>query len=688
MRRLRLPAAGVGLGVLAVGIAAGVRTPAALWAAGLILFFVAGPCLGWTAYLVVHKRVGPRGNVRSARREPRIEPCAAGDGALLEAHDFLEKVFENSADAVVLVDHRGRITRFNKATTELFGYRLEEIAGQSGFSVYPDQKALEEMLDRLRRDGQVRRYEIEMRHAEGRVFPAEISIGMLRDDEGRTLGSVAVIRDLSEIKKAMKAAQESERMKTQFLTTVSHELRTPLASVLGYARLVRKSLDEAVLPALPGGDPQTERAARRLSDNVEVILAQAKRLTAVINDVLDIANMEAGRVSWDMRPLSVEAIIHRAVERVGPLFAGKSLHLSTDVEEDLPEVLGDRNRLIQVLTQLISNAVKFTDSGSVTCAARREASTVVVSVSDTGMGIDPSDQERIFDKFQQGGEDPADKPSGTGVGLTICREIVARHGGRFRVESRQGEGSTFSFTLPVREPDRKVVRIDLSAVNARLLRRSDNGGVRLTLGRSVFVVDDEATIRRLLQGVLSSAGYRVSTAGHGMSAIARIKSERPDLVILDVKMPDIGGLDVAAILKSETATQEIPIIMFSVADEQERARRLGVEGYLRKPLDPPALFAEMDRVWTGRRRGWDVLVGDTRIGEVRLLADRLRSHGFQVVLADMDADSLAGAAAKGPDMILMSGDPQAVGSLLRTLRGPGGTDDIRFILLTETGEEG
>ncbi len=253
-------------------------------------------------------------------------------------------------------------------------------------------------------------------------------------------------------KKAEDAAAEANRIKSNFLSTVSHELRTPLTSVLGFARIIRKKLDESVLPVLKPEDRKAAKSLGQIRDVTDIIVIEGERLTALIDDVLDLAKMEAGKITWNIQQLSIIDVIDRATASVSSLLEQKNLRLIKDMQRDLPEISGDRDRLIQVVINLLSNAWKFTNEGSITIhAGLTEADEghkfIEIGVSDTGIGISPEDQEKVFEKFRQVGDTLTDKPKGTGLGLPICREIIEYHGGRIWLESEPGKGSTFYFTI-------------------------------------------------------------------------------------------------------------------------------------------------------------------------------------------------------------------------------------------------
>jgi signal transduction histidine kinase len=267
--------------------------------------------------------------------------------------------------------------------------------------------------------------------------------------------TAALASAIEEAQAARVAAEAASASKTAFLSNVSHELRTPLTSVVGFSKLIRRRLDESIFPVVPAGDAKLDRQMRQVSDNLGIIVEEGERLTALINDTLDLAKIEAGRMEWRRDTVDLAEVITRATAATAPLLTGSEPRMVLDLEPDLPRITGDRDRLIQVVINLVSNAVKFTASGTITCSARVDpaAASVIVSVADTGVGIAAEDQAKVFEQFGQAGDTLTDKPRGTGLGLPICREIVEHHGGRLWLESAVGLGSTFSFSLPLERAD-------------------------------------------------------------------------------------------------------------------------------------------------------------------------------------------------------------------------------------------
>ena len=281
-----------------------------------------------------------------------------------------------------------------------------------------------------------------------------------RELEERVARRTAQLAEATEEAQAARATAEAmSATKSEFLANVSHELRTPLTSVVGFTKIVRKRLDEVVLPALSGAraaasspdDPRLDRAVQQVGDNLDIVVTEGERLSALINDVLDLEKIEAGKMEFRHERVDVGRVVERATDATSALFETSGLELRREVATDLPAVEGDPHRLAQVVINLLSNAVTFTPSGSVTvrAGAADDGATIVVSVTDTGTGIAPEDQDRVFEQFAQAGDTLSETPRGTGLGLSICRQIVEHHGGRIWLESEPGSGSTFSFSLPV-----------------------------------------------------------------------------------------------------------------------------------------------------------------------------------------------------------------------------------------------
>jgi signal transduction histidine kinase len=249
---------------------------------------------------------------------------------------------------------------------------------------------------------------------------------------------------------AVRELRKLDEMKTDFFTAISHELRTPLTSVLGFAKIIRKRFAEKIIPHLREVNGQVKASKEQIIQNLDIILSEGERLTKMINNILDLAKLEEGAATWRMERISIHEVIERAATAIHPMIKEKGLSLQVESDDGFPLIVGDKDRLTQVMVNLIGNAVKYTDKGVITCRFMVSGQEIIVSVIDTGIGVPRGEVDKVFEKYHQvRKEGPKDVNSGTGLGLAICKHIVEYHKGRIWVESEPGKGSTFSFTLPL-----------------------------------------------------------------------------------------------------------------------------------------------------------------------------------------------------------------------------------------------
>jgi signal transduction histidine kinase/CheY-like chemotaxis protein len=502
---------------------------------------------------------------------------------------------------------------------------------------------------------------------------------------GVALRNATLFEDVKQAKmeaeEAGKAAEQANEAKSAFLSTVSHELRTPLTSVLGFAKIIRKRLEEKIFPVVDKSDAKTEKTINQISENLQVVISEGERLTHLINDVLDLAKIEAGKMEWSQESIFMAEVAERAIAATSSLFDQKALKLIREIESDLPEITGDKDKLIQVFINLISNAVKFTDKGSVTCRLYRKGDELIGSVSDTGIGISPEDYGAVFEQFKQvGGDTLTDKPKGTGLGLPICKEIVEHHGGRIWLESEQGKGSTFFFALPV---NKKVVAerpMHLNELVHQLKVQVANSKLNI-IGEAanILIVDDDDFIRSLLEQELGEAGYRIQQAGNGKEALEKVRNHKPDLIILDIMMPEMNGFDVAAVLKNDPQTMDIPIIVLSVVQDKARGFRIGVDRYLTKPIDTGLLFNEVGSLLEQGKSKRKVMIVDEDSGAVKTLTEVLTTKGYEVT-ESIEKDLVEKAIANQPDIIIINSALSAKQDIVQTLRFEKGLEKVLFVV--------
>lgn len=377
----------------------------------------------------------------------------------MKAEAKYKAIFENAVDGIFQSSLDGRFLVANPAMAKLIGYDSPEalIEGVTdiGTQLYVHNEDRDRFVDKLLKKGKVSAFEVEYYRKDGSIGWSSTSARLVYDEEGKPSHIEGVSEDVTPRKQAMVALREAKKeaerlsqMKSNFLSMVSHELRTPLTSILGFAKITRKRLAE-ILSKGTECPEDINRGLDRMNDNTGVIIKEGERLTELINNVLDLAKLEAGYFEWHMEKLSINEVLEHSLASTGVLFEGRDVDFKTDIPSDLPFVSGDHDRLVQVMINLISNAAKFTVQGTVTVTAEVDNDEVVIMVKDTGIGMSAEDAVSIFDKFRQLGDTLTDKPKGTGLGLPICKEIIEHHKGRIWVLSTSRAGSTLAFAIPV-----------------------------------------------------------------------------------------------------------------------------------------------------------------------------------------------------------------------------------------------
>ncbi|AGX88106.1 Cache 3/Cache 2 fusion domain-containing protein [Candidatus Symbiobacter mobilis] len=395
---------------------------------------------------------------------------------------------------------------------------------------------------------------------------------------------------------AIQHLRKQDQLKSGFLSSVSHELRTPLTSIRGFAHLVEREFSRSFAP-LAAHDPTLEKKAGRIRENLDVILKESDRLTRLINDVLDLAKIEAGRVDWRDVTVDVGRLVRDASKAAqGAFNLNPHVELLVDVQEGLPTLIGDVDRLLQVLVNLLNNAGKFTVEGQVVISARlAEDECIRIEVRDTGIGFPPEDAESIFDKFQQArqGDTLVDRPKGTGLGLAIAREIVERHGGKIWATSQPGSGSVFTISLPVKTPPTAAniaaqecpLPLPPAHYNRTPPQRSDATRPR------VLVVDDDPAVREYLSQLLQEHDYEVLAVADGQASVRAAQDFLPHLITMDLAMPGMDGRTAIARLRADPRTRRIPVMVLSALPDLDSA---GGTISMGKPLNEKAFLKNIE----------------------------------------------------------------------------------------------
>jgi CheY-like chemotaxis protein/anti-sigma regulatory factor (Ser/Thr protein kinase) len=394
-------------------------------------------------------------------------------------------------------------------------------------------------------------------------------------------------------------------------------------------------------------------------------------LVALVNDLLDVSRIEAGRIDLEIKTVVMEEVIEEVLAVHRKQIESRGLSLTVSLPPRLPWVRADRARIVQVLNNLISNAYKYTLSGGISISAVPDGDYLEVTVSDTGVGLAFEDLKKIFTKFFRAKNPATKETSGTGLGLAITKSIIEKHEGEIWVESRPGKGSAFHFTLPLVEPVPVVQKPKTAS------RRSS---------KKILVVDDEKDTARMIRRQLERVGYQVLLAHSGREAIARALEQQPDLISMDIEMPGMNGFKAIEILRDNPQTTAIPIVVVSVVHDEERLNKLGVSEILDKPIDEDAFLQAVERIlWEGQR----ILIYASDTESRQLLEEVLSHRGYHLIFAQDGYDLLVHARREQPELILMDLQlPDMDGyEVLRRLNRRPETVDIPVIAMSDDPDE-
>jgi signal transduction histidine kinase/CheY-like chemotaxis protein len=468
-----------------------------------------------------------------------------------------------------------------------------------------------------------------------------------------------------DLAQARDVADEMRRLKQQFVTNVSHELRTPLALIAGFSEMMYLSPESYDAPLPP----------EYLGDARE-IYRSSRHLLSLIDDILDLSQIMAGKMRLSREESDLQTVIHEAANTIRPLIEGKGLALTVELDGIFPALYIDPTRIRQVLLNLLNNARRFTDQGQVVLRARCDNGQVQVGVSDTGIGIAPEDQHKVFGEFQQLDSSLARQHDGVGLGLAISKEFVEMHGGRIWVESEgvSGQGSTFSFTLPLaREEGERARPLD----GRPLQPRAPDGPVQ-----TVLAVSEDASICHLLERRLD--GLQVVKV-KGIEQFPAVWEESHPLAVLLSASPAEQDRQCQH-LESQLAGTDVPVILCPLGGQERLASALGVEDYLVKPITRDAFLSALDRLGDSVRR---VLIVDDDPRVVRLLVRMMRSAGreYEVLRAFSGQDAWAKLEGEGLDLVVLDLImPEVDGyTILERMRQEEALRDIPVIVITAKG---
>ena len=631
--------------------------------------------------------------------------------------DF-ESLFESAPGLYLVLDPDLTIVAVTDAYLDATMTKRSEILGRALFEVFPDNPDdpdasgvtnLRSSLDRVRRElvpdtMAVQKYDIRRPEAEGGGFEVrywsplntpvfgphrslayiihrvanvteymklkehESAQQQLTDElqQRTTKMEIELFLRSRELQKLNQELQAANKTKSVFLANMSHELRTPLSAILGFSELL-----------IDDGAGRFNEASRK--NFLQHIHSGGENLLGLINDILDLAKVEAGQMKLRPETLRVANVVDDVIGVAQPLAAKKQLTISKQVSSSIV-LIADAGKLKQMLLNLVSNAIKFTpEGGTVTIAAKQLPEALEISVSDTGIGISKADQGRIFEEFQQLDSGIGRVAQGTGLGLALTRHFAVLHGGDVRLESELGKGSTFTLCLPVAglaplgpAVTDRVAPTDANTPDDRPL---------------ILVVEDNEADAELVAHIVERGGFRVEIARTGGEALDKARTSKPAAILLDIVLPELDGWEVLARLKRDETTSGIPVVVVSVVDNPDLGAALGALDYLVKPIRPNQLLDRLRRFNFKRQTGEEkinVLVVDDETIQRELLATVLESEGFTVVQAAGGREAIQVAIAIKPDLVLLDlMMPDVTGlDVVRALRANAATKATPIMILT------
>jgi len=542
---------------------------------------------------------------------------------------YFEDLVLNNPVAIVTLDTRHDIVSCNPAFEQLYGYAQSEVVGQNLDEMISTSATRSEAVaitQHVLQQGAMRSIG-QRRRKDGSLVDVEV-LGVPVLVEGKLVGLMGLYHDISELTRARSAAEEANSAKSQFLANMSHELRTPLNAIIGYSEMLAEEVADI--------------GHEELAPDLEKIRTAGRHLLALINDILDLSKIEAGKTELFIEEFDVAAMIDDVTTTIRPLVAKNANRLDVRVGA-VGSMRADLTKVRQMLLNLLSNACKFTQHGTISIEAERVPSAggaedVVFRVRDSGIGMTPAQMDKLFEAFSQAESSTSKKYGGTGLGLAISRKFARMMGGDITVASEAQHGSVFTTRIPaaVREPE---------AVESRpATAGTGHAG-------TVLVIDDNAEARELIRRVLVGEGFRVIEAADGVAGLDLARRDPPDAITLDVLMPHVDGWSVLAELKADAALCDVPVIMVTMLDDQRLGFALGATEYLTKPLDRERLRALMARY---RRDGaHDVLVIEDDADTRQLLRRQLEGEGWRVEEAENGRAGLEAVGRKEPSLILL-----------------------------------
>ncbi len=569
---------------------------------------------------------------------------------LRQSEALKSSILDTALDCIITMDHLGRVLEWNPAAEYTFGYTREEAMGHEMAELI-----IPPALQRLHREGLAKfletgegpvignRIEISAIRADGSEFPVELTVTHLSLD-GTSIFT-GYVRDItvrkqveSELREAKDAAEIANAAKSQFLANMSHELRTPLNAVIGYSEMLQ---EEAAELGLMDFGPDLEK-----------IHVAGRHLLALINDVLDLSKIEAGKMELYLENFDVVLLLEEVKSTIQPLVAKNENSLTVNCSPNLGSMYSDLTKVRQGIFNLLSNAAKFTNQGMITLDIFRQQENgkdwITFTVADTGIGMSPEQVEKLFEPFSQADCSTSRRFGGTGLGLAITRSFCEMMGGSISLDSELNRGSTFTIRLPA------VVGTAMEGSSIAMHHEHDQvqSEAEIMPGKLILVIDDDPVARDIMARSLSRAGYAVRSASSGEEGLRLARQLRPVAITLDILMPSMDGWTVLSTLKADPELSAIPVIMVSIVGNANLCYALGASDHLMKPVDREQLINVL-RKHLPSNPSLPILIVDDDEGTRQLLRSSLEREGWLVAEAENGRAALEQLVTLQPTLLLV-----------------------------------
>jgi PAS domain S-box-containing protein len=565
--------------------------------------------------------------------EQKNDQLVRSQRELRRQKEYFEALVLNSPVAIAIIDLDANVVSWNPAAERLFGYTQAQAVGRSIDDLVAETPQMRaEVLkytQQISSDGRVdvvtRRSRKDGTIVDVELLAVPVTVG------GEQVGTYAMYHDITELQHARQQAEAANRAKSTFLANMSHELRTPLNAIIGYSEMLQEEAEDL--------------GQQDLIPDLQKINASGRHLLGLINAVLDLSKIEAGKMDLYLENVDVASMVEDTAAVLHPLVVKNDNELQIHCPDTVGSMWADLTKVRQTVFNLLSNACKFTKEGTIRLDVTREYAAgedwLTFAVSDTGIGMTREQMGKLFQEFSQADASTTRDYGGTGLGLALSRRLCRMMGGDITVESEVGKGSTFTMRLPaeVRDPTTEPVRTTVSQAQAE--------------GAStVLVIDDDVTVRDLLQRFLGKEGFHVVSASGGEEGLRLARELRPDAITLDVMMPGMDGWAVLSALKADLHVSDIPVIMLTLIDDMNLGYTLGAADYLTKPINRDRLVSLLEK-YQRNHSPCRVLIVEDDPSSRHTLHQILKMEGFEVAEAENGRVALECVVRSRPSVILL-----------------------------------